>query len=137
MELSIENIRELSPKIIDALLTEKEFLQREIQSTQEFINGEVDRISVIKSPDGRAVARTSKLSEEAQSKLCTLCQKKKGNLCRICKSKAISAKTSGLEKVSVPVVVVPEELKAVEVNRSKLKSRLQDARDEHFFMEDE
>ena len=156
------NIQELSPKIIEAFHLEKIFLEREIQSMQQYLNKEVDRRTDRKS----ASEDLLNMKEQDKMRLCSHCQKKNDGLCRVCSHKFSqrkpqrsssaklkaefnlpvdqhnSAKLHEVANIVRPLLDEAPDLNSAarppsnDTQQSKLRSRIQDARDEHFFSDD-
>ena len=160
------NIQELSPKITEALHLEKVFLEKEIQSIHQFLNKEVDRRSDRKSPSDEVLnlkeqdkIRLCSHCLKKNEGLCRVCSHKFNQRKP---QRSSSAKLKADSKMIVPSIDVDREVNSNDVaqnvaksrleeeshfksiprpssndtQQSKVRLRIQDARDEHFFSDD-
>ena len=160
MKLSIENIKELAPKIIESFQMEKNFLEKEIKSMAHYLDSEIENKLHSNAKEKESLAEEFSNLNLKTGKLCSLCEKKKGNLCKICRSKVcvevkkiqvpetIAAKKNNMFKRSLGAPEKEKEKEQKEEEKeeegftprgggNKFKIRLQEARDEHFFMDDD
>ena len=159
------NIQELSPKIIEALHLERIFLEREIHSMQQYLNKEVDRRTDRKSASEDLLNMKEqdkmRLCSHCQKKndgLCRVCSHKfsqrKPQRSSSAKLKADSkpfnltidqddsAKLHEVANIVRPLLDETPDLNSAarppsnDTQQSKVRLRIQDARDEHFFSDD-
>ena len=120
----------------------------------QYLSREVDRRMDTKSSSKESL----NLNTEQRQRLCTHCQRKTSGLCRVCAHKwsqkkpqrSSSAKlspehtetvvseaiTDDMITEDIRTTAIPQRHEDSSVHRSKLRSRLEEARDEHFLSDD-
>ena len=145
---------------------EQHFLEKEIKSMTHYLDSEIENKLYFKEKEKEGLVEDFSNLSLKTGQLCSLCEKKKGNLCKICRGKVcvdvkkiyfpenvIAKKTNKLkrslgtpekEKEMAPYREKEEKVEEdILIHYSprggvnKLKTRLQEARDEHFFMDDD